>query len=192
MILGVFAVVLCHDTGLIQRIAKRRLPPKVDPLRRVDGWKETAQAVGEVRTQLLKEGRPVLILGSHYGLTGQISFYLPEARRGLPDNPLVYYRTSDKPRNQFYFWPGYRGRHRGANAIYVDEAPLPKLKRGWVWPWLTGRKDLYEPDAPLRDRVPPEVREEFASITDLGVRDIVVRGQTLRRVRLFACRNLSR
>jgi hypothetical protein len=104
----------------------------------------------------------------------------------------VYYRTSDKPRNQFYFWPGYRGRHQGANAIYVDEAPLPKLKRGWVWPWLAGRKDLYEPDALLRDRVPQEVREEFASITDLGVRDIVVRGQTLRRVRLFACRNLSR
>jgi 4-amino-4-deoxy-L-arabinose transferase-like glycosyltransferase len=192
MILGTLAVVICHDTSLIQKIAKRRLPPKVDPLRRVDGWKETAQAVGEARGQLLGEGRPVLILGSHYGLTGQISFYLPEARRGLPDNPLVYYRTSDKPRNQFYFWPGYRGRHQGANAIYVDEAPLPMLKRGWVWDWLAGQKALDEPAAPLRDRVPQEVREEFASITDLGVRDIIVRGQTLRRVRLFACRNLSR
>jgi len=192
MILGVFAVVICHDTGLIQKIARRRLPPKVDPLRRVDGWKETAQAVGDARKQLLGEGKPVLIIGSHYGLTGQISFYLPEARRGLPDNPLVYYRTSDKPRNQFYFWPGYRGRHKGANAIYVDESPLPKLKRGWVWPWLAGKKDFYEADAPARNRVPPEVQEEFESITDLGVSDIIVRGQVLRRVQLFACRNLSR
>ena len=104
----------------------------------------------------------------------------------------MYYQSSDKPRNQFYFWPGYRGRHRGANAIYVDESPLPKFKRGWVWDWLAGQKDLYEADAPPRNRVPKEVQEEFNSVTDLGVRDITVRGQVLRRVQLFACRNLSR
>jgi 4-amino-4-deoxy-L-arabinose transferase-like glycosyltransferase len=192
MIFGVLTVVICHDTGLIQKITRRRLPPKVDPLRRVNGWKETAQTVGEARTQLLAEGKDVLILGSHYGLTGQITFYLPEARRGLPDNPLVYYRTSDKPRNQFYFWPGYRERHKGANAIYVDEARLPQFKRGWVRDWLAGRKDFYEPDASPPDKVPKEVLEEFQSVTFLGTRDITLRGQVLRRVELYACRNLLR
>jgi 4-amino-4-deoxy-L-arabinose transferase-like glycosyltransferase len=192
MIFGLFTIVICHDTGLIQKITKRRLPPKMDPLRRVGGWKETAQTVGEARKELLAEGKSVLILGSHYGLTGQITFYLPEARRGLPNNPLVYYRTSDKPRNQFYFWPGYRERHKGANAIYVDEARLPQLKRGWIRDWLAGRKDFYEPDTSPPDKVPKEILEEFQSVTFLGTRDITVRGQVLRRVELYACRNLLR
>lgn len=195
MIAGIVIVVICHDTGLIHKLTKRRLPPPIDPHRRVDGWKETAQAVGAARRQLLDGGKEVFIIGSHYGLTGQITFYLPEARRGLPDNPLVYYRTSDKPRNQFYFWPGYRERHKGANAIYVDEAKLPKLKRDWVrWvrDWLAGRKDIYEPDNSPPDKVPKEVLEEFESVTYLGVRDITVRGRVLRRVQFYACRNLLR
>jgi 4-amino-4-deoxy-L-arabinose transferase-like glycosyltransferase len=192
MIAGIVIVVICHDTELIHRLTKRRLPPKMDPHRRVDGWKETAQAVGAARRQLLNDGKEVFIIGSHYGLTGQITFYLPEARSGLPDNPLVYYRTSDKPRNQFYFWPGYRGRHKGANALYVDEARLPKLKHDWIQDWLAGRKDIYEPDTSPPDKVPKEVMEEFESVTYLGTKDITVRGRVLRRVQLFACRNLLR
>jgi hypothetical protein len=159
--LGLVVVVICHDTGLIQKITQRRLPAKVDPLRHMDGWKATSQAVARARNHLLGEGHEVLIIGSHYGLTGQISFYLPEARRGLPDKPLVYYRTSDRPRNQFYFWPGYRGIHSGANAIYVDEVPLSKFKRGWFRTWLAGGNDLYEPDPPWRTKVPKEVSDEF-------------------------------
>jgi 4-amino-4-deoxy-L-arabinose transferase-like glycosyltransferase/membrane-associated phospholipid phosphatase len=190
MIAGLVIVVICHDTGLIHKLTKRRLPPKMDPHRRVEGWKETARAVGVARRQLLNDGREVFIIGSHYGLTGQISFYLPEARSGLPDNPLVHYRTSDKPRNQFYFWPGYRGHHKGANAIYVDEARLPKLKPGWFTAWLAGEKDLYLPDTSPPGKVPSEVLEEFESVTYLGTRDITVRGRVLRRVQLYACRNL--
>src|SRR6185503_15995273 len=83
---GAVAVLICHDTNLIHKLTKRRLPAKVDPLRRVSGWKETAQTVGAARSQLLAEGRDVFIIGSHYGITGQTTFYLPEARRGLPEN----------------------------------------------------------------------------------------------------------
>ena len=192
LVVGAVAVLICHDTSLVHKLTKRRLPAKVDPLRRVNGWKETAHAVGEARSQLLADGKDVFIIGSHYGVTGQISFYLPEARRGLPDNPLVYYRTSAKPRNQFYFWPGYRDqvRFKGANAIYVDEAPLPKLKRGWLRTWLAGGTDFYEPDLPSKGTLPREVSEEFESVTNLGVREIKERGQVLRRIQLFACRNL--
>ncbi len=192
ILFGVVSVAICHDTGIIQQLTKRRLPPKMDPLRRVEGWSETAQAVGEARRELLAEGREVLILGSHYGITGLTTFYLPEARVSLPDRPLVYFRTSDTPKNQFYFWPGYRGRHRGANAIYVDDASLPKLRKDWYWTWIAGGKDINDDKPPRKNRVPREVIEEFESVTDLGTRDIVVRGQVVRRVQMFACRNLLR
>lgn len=192
IVFGAFAVAVCHDTGIIHQLTKRRLPPKMDPMRRVDGWRETAAVIGQARQQLLAEGREVLILGSHYGITGLTTFYLPEARVGLPDKPLVYFRTSDTPKNQFYFWPGYRGVHRGANAIYVDESPPPDLKRGWFRDWLARKKDIYDDKPPRKAKVPREVIEEFESITDLGTRDIVIRGQVVRRVQLFACRNLQR
>ena len=67
---------------------------------------------------------------------------------------------------------------------------LPKFQKGWFTKWLSGSKDLYEAETPAKVKVPKEVLEEFESVTDLGTRDIVLRGQVLRRVQLFACRNL--
>jgi 4-amino-4-deoxy-L-arabinose transferase-like glycosyltransferase/membrane-associated phospholipid phosphatase len=192
MIAGLVIVVICHDTRLVQELTKRRLPARIDPHRRVDGWKETATAVGKAREQLLAEGKETIVICSHYGLTGQVTFYLRDARRGLPDDPLVYYQTSDKPRNQFYFWPGYRGQHKGANAIYVDEARMPRLKPGWIRAWIAGEKDLYEPPVSSPGKVPREVLEEFESVTYLGTQDITVKRRVLRRVQLYACRNLLR
>ena len=57
LVFGTIAVAISYDTGLIQQLTKRRLPPSVDPLRRVDGWKETAELVGRVREELRAEGR---------------------------------------------------------------------------------------------------------------------------------------
>jgi hypothetical protein len=37
---------------------------------------------------------------------------------------------------------------------------------------------------------PPELREEFDSVSDLGVFDIHYRERVFRRLQLFACRNL--
>jgi hypothetical protein len=190
VVLGAVAFVVLHDTRLIGKFTGRKLPTKIDPHRRVHGWKETAELAGAARRQLLAEGREVFIIGSHYGLTGQISYYLPEAREAGHDVPLVYFRSSDRPRNQFYFWPGYREQRRGQNAIYVDEVKAPKLVRGWFMKWLAGQTDLYEPMVTGGKPFPPEVATEFDSITDLGVHEVVYRGQTLRHVHLFACRNL--
>jgi len=74
-----------------------------------------------------REGKPAFIIGGHYGITGEMSFYLPEARTNIVDRPLVYFLSSDKPENQFYFWPGYREQRQGQNAIFVREMPLPPL-----------------------------------------------------------------
>jgi len=162
---GVFVVILLHDTNLVAKLVHRPLPPEKDPLRQVRAWPDTAKAVSEARTKLLSEGRPVFIICGHYGVTGELSFYLPEAKAAVPDHPLVYFQSSDVPMNQFFFWPDYRER-KGENAIYVLETEL--------------------------EQPPPErVRQEFASVKDLGLREILYRGRVFRRLQLFECRDLQ-
>ena len=161
---GLVAVVVLHDTNLVGRITGYALPPKLDPLRRVRGWRETAKLVGTARERLLAEGKPVFIIGGHYGITGLLSFYLPEARAAVTGQPLVFSPTTDRPRNQFYFWPGYTDR-KGHNALYVQGSERP---------------------APL----PAELLAEFASVTNREAQPVVVRKRTLRTIQLFECRDL--
>ena len=146
--LGFVAVLLCHDTNLIRKLTGRRLPVNQDPLHRVRGWSDVAR-VGRRGPAgvLLAEGKPVFIIGDHYGLVGEISFYLPEAKATVTSDPLVFYRTDSRAVNQFYFWPGYEDR-KGQNAIFVRE-----LDR----------------DQPKPSPVPREVEQQFESVTELGV-----------------------
>lgn len=161
---GLVAVVLGHDTNLIGRLTGHDLPAPLDPLRRVRGWRQAAALVGEARAALLREGRPVFIIGDHYGICGLLSFYLPEAKAGVPDQPLVYFMTTDRPVNQFYFWPGYQGR-RGENALFVQTR-------------RPGRE------------APEQIQTEFTTVRDLGVIEVMVRGRVFHRLQLFECRGL--
>ena len=166
-------VILMHDTNLITRIAGRPLPAKLDPLRRVKGWPDTALVVESARQKLLAEGKPVFIIGGHYGITSEVTFYLPEAKAGVPDHPLAYFQTSRVPENQFCFWPGYQDRN-GENAIYVQEL------------------DFY-PDPPQSLQVPPipdSVLQEFDSVKDLGPTLVRYHGRPIRRIQLAECRGL--
>ncbi len=162
--IGTVAVVLFHDTNLIAKVSGRSLPPKLNPMCRVSGWKETAQMV-----ELAAEGKPVFIIGGHYGITSETVFYLPEAKRCVTDQPLVYYQSESEPANQFYFWPGYQN-HKGENAIYVQELELGPP---------------YDTRA-----IPPELQAEFASIKDLGSFDVLCKGQYVRRIQITECRDL--
>ena len=164
LISGLLAVVVLHETNLVGRIFGWTLPPKLDPLRRVRAYREMAQVVGEARTNLLAEGKPVFIIGNHYGITSLITFYLPEAKGGVPSDPLVYCRSSDKAENQFYFWPGYE-RRSGENAIFVQETHTPKP-------------------------MPEQIQKEFATVTDLGIHDIKYHGRVFHQIQLFECRHL--
>ncbi|MBA4149498.1 MAG: glycosyltransferase family 39 protein [Verrucomicrobia bacterium] len=174
IVIGAVLIVVIHDTNLIGKVAKQMLPPAKDPLRRVRAWDTTAEAVGAEREKLLAEGKPVFIIGPHYGLVGEISFYLPEAKAAVQGNePLVYYMSADKPQNQFFFWPEYRYReHRqGENAIFVQELNLKN---------------------PVPSPLPERVQDEFRSVEDLGIREIRYRdGRIFRVVQLFACRDLQ-
>jgi undecaprenyl-diphosphatase len=169
VLLGIVMVILGHDTNLVKRITGHYLPVKLDPLHRVREWDKVALAVDQARQQLLAEGKPVFIIADDYGVTGEISFYLPEARQKIKDAPVVYYQSSPVPENQFYFWPGYTGRS-GDNAIYVRE-----LDRNKAVPF----------PAPAR------LQSEFESVTDLGVTNVMYHSQfLLRPLQLFACRGL--
>ena len=93
--IGFAIVAFMHEPDMIQHIAGRPLPPKVDPLTRVRGYDAMAKTVEEVREKFLAEGKPVFIIGGHYGTTGQLSFNIPEARTNIIDKPLVYFPNDD-------------------------------------------------------------------------------------------------
>lgn len=162
--IGLVGVVLLHDTDLIRRATKRALPPEIDPLTRVRAWTPTAKLVGEARNRLLAEGKPVFIIGAHYGITSLVSFYLPEAKAAVTGEPLVYCRRTSVPDDQFFFWPGY-GDRKGQNAIFVAQTHRVRP-------------------------VPEDVIAQFESITELPPQPVTYRGRVIRNLRLFELRNL--
>jgi 4-amino-4-deoxy-L-arabinose transferase-like glycosyltransferase/membrane-associated phospholipid phosphatase len=188
IVLGMFANVLCHDTNLISKVFKRSLPAKVDPLRRVRAWSATAAKVNEVRLGL--KHPPNFIICDHYGMTGELSFYLPEAKTTTgTDHPLVYFLAKDHPENQFFFWPNYLSR-KGENAIFLQSLEEPKLVEGWLWKWLRGEIDLVLPNLPVSVEPPDLLKEQFSSVQDLGIFKVEYRGRLFRHFQLFECRNL--
>ncbi|MGZ4972842.1 MAG: glycosyltransferase family 39 protein [Limisphaerales bacterium] len=189
LVVGALAVVIAHDTKLIGKLIGRTLPPAVDPLHRVHGWKELATIVGDARKQLATEGKPTFIVGEHYGFTAQVTFYLPEAKTNVADAPLVYFEASKHPANQFYFWPSYTNRF-GDNAIFMREIDREPLRSDWVKRWWNREGDLFSHEPLKLKPVPPDIDKEFASVTDLGVFDVKYADRgVMRRVQLFVCRN---
>jgi 4-amino-4-deoxy-L-arabinose transferase-like glycosyltransferase len=167
--LGLPLVILGHNTDGVGKLIGRPLPVKLDVLHRVRQWQEVAAVVARARQKLLAEGKPVFIIAGHYGLAGEISFYLPEAKAGVPDHPLVYCLSSANPDNQFYFWPGYR-RRQGENAIFVRELDRAR---------------------PAPTPPPARLGQEFESVTDLGVHQVLYQNRyLLRPLQIFECRAL--
>lgn len=164
---GLPIVILLHDTNIPGKLFGTKVPPKLDPLIRVRGCSEMASIVDEQRRKLEEQGSEVFIIGSHYGITSLMAFYIPEAKAGVPDRPLVYYQKADHPENQYYFWQNYDDR-KGQNALYVR-----RLKRG------------AEPEA-----IPKRIGDQFKSSEDLGVFDVNYRGRVIYGVHIVACRNL--
>jgi len=165
-VVGFVLLLIAHDTNLIGKLTGKPLIGRDDPLRRARGWSELAQKVNEARMNLAKEGKPVFIIGGHYGVTGVMSFYLPEASQDVVKMPLVYFRWTEHPENQFYFWPSYKDQRKGQNAIYVI------------------REDEQQ-------KIPASLAEQFESVKDLGLVDVNYRGRLLHHIQLFECRNLK-
>jgi 4-amino-4-deoxy-L-arabinose transferase-like glycosyltransferase len=164
LIVGYLGGTLAQFTEVTKPLTGRYLPAKLDPLHRVREWKAIALMLGREREKALSEGKPVFMIAQHYGLTSILSFYLPEAKKSVATDPLVYYLRTDLPKNQFYFWPGYEMR-KGQNAIFVQEADVPQP-------------------------APASLRKDFDEVIDLGMRDAHYHGQIFRRYQIYLCRNL--
>jgi hypothetical protein len=169
LLFGFAAGLLFHNTDWIKKLSGYYLPVNADPLHRVRGWSDVARVAGEARKEVLAEGKPTFIIADHYGIAGEVSFYLPEAKAAVTQTPLVYVRSSPTPKNQFFFWPGYNLR-KGENAVFVQEL------------------DRKKPDP---KPAPKSLVDEFESVSDLGVRNVMYHGQLLRPLQFFACRNLK-
>jgi len=190
LIVGYTIVVFLHEPDLLKHIVGRPLPPKPDMMTRARGYADTARIVNAARANLLAEGKPVFIIGSHYEVTSLLSFYLPEARTNMVRDPLVYYPTSKSPDNQFYFWPGYQVSRKGQNAIFVQERGLPSMVPGWFFKWLKGETNLSQAQAPVES--PPRLlTSEFESVKDLGRFNAYYRGRVFHTYQIYECRNLK-
>jgi hypothetical protein len=148
-----------------------------------------AQIVEQTRQKLEKQGVPVFIICEHYGFTSQLTFYLPEAKRRVVTDPLVFFYASQHPWNQFYFWPNYLDR-AGQNALLVRQISLPALRPDWLSRWWRREPDILVHDKPDQWPLPLEVQRQFESFTDLGVKNVMVDGAVVRRIQLFECHHL--
>jgi membrane-associated phospholipid phosphatase len=190
LVFGAIVVVILHEPNLVNKVLHRKLPAKLDLLRRVSGWKELAQVVGDARSSVEKQDQaPVFILCEHYGFTSQISFYLPEAKSRIRNDPLVFFEAGDRPQDQFYFWPSYLDR-KGQDALFVRQIDPPALRPDWLSRWWRHDDNLLILDKPAALPPPGEIQRQFESFTDLGFRDIVANGNIVRRVQLIECHHL--
>lgn len=185
---GVLAVVFLCAPNLLGKLLQHELPANLDLLHRAHGWPEVAAVIENARHRLEAEGQPVFIIGDDYGVTSEVTFYLPAAKARASSDPLVYQYITASPLNQFYFWPNYKGR-AGQNAIFARDLDRPPLRRDWLARWWHHDGDIYTNDNPVFP-VPPEVRAQFDSCTRLGVVPIISNGELVRRVQLFSCRHL--
>ncbi len=190
LVFGAVVVLILHEPNLADKVLHRKLPAKMDLLRRVRGWKELAQVAGDARSQLeKKDGKPAFILCEHYGFTSQISFYLPEAKSRVGSDPLVYFQAGGPPQNQFYFWPDYLDR-KGQDALLVRQVDPPALRPDWLSRWWRHDPDILILDTPPARPLPADIQRQFESFTDLGFRDIIAGGDIVRRVQLIQCHHL--
>lgn len=100
--------VLVHITDLL------KLPAKLDPLRRAQGWQDFAAHVQAARTN---HGANLLI-GSHYSTTSLMQFY-------LPDHPITHVpKRQQGGKSQFDHWPGYV-LNADSRALYITQSLNP-------------------------------------------------------------------
>ena len=186
---GLLASALMYDTDLLGKIIAK-LPGDADPSHRVRGWSESARVI-EAEGQRFDPG--AFIIADRYSTAGLFSFYSPLARAALrsPD-PLVYCLDTDRPVNEFYFWPEYHyltTRH-GQNALFVRLLDPYPMESGWLWKWFNHEEFDYVNIPPPAD-APESITDHFESVTNLGRFEIKLRdGRVFQRLDLFGCYHL--
>jgi 4-amino-4-deoxy-L-arabinose transferase-like glycosyltransferase/membrane-associated phospholipid phosphatase len=157
-VIGAVIVLFMHDTNLTAKLFSFDMPVKIDPLARVRAWSTLAKIVNEERAKTSTH----FIIGAHYGVTSLLTFYTSETRTAPRGNKLIYALATERPVNQFYFWPNYLDR-AGEDALFVQREGAS---------------------------LPQELTKQFERIEDLGVHDIIYRGRALHKMHFYAARNL--
>src|SRR5262249_51682756 len=105
---------------------------------------------------------------------------------------LVYCLDSSQPINQFAFWDSYnyRAHRQGENALYVVRLNPYPLEQGWFGKWLRHEQIFTEVPPPMP--VPERIADEFASVTNLGIKEVTLRdGRVFKRLQIFGCYHLK-
>ena len=93
-----------HNTDFL------RLSPKMEPMRRAQGWPDFADHVQRARTRYHSD----LLLGGHYSQASIMQFY-------LPDHPETFLPKQPYGENQFTLWPDYKF-SADSSVLFVAEA----------------------------------------------------------------------
>ena len=110
-VIALAMTVVLHDTEYLH------LPPKIDPLRRAQGWADFAAHVQQARQKYNAN----LLIGNHYSQASMMAFY-------LPDQPVTYLPPEPYGASQFTLWPGYNPQP-DTRALYVTDSTnlVPKI-----------------------------------------------------------------
>ena len=101
----------------------------------------------------------------------------------------MFFIATGQPDNQFHFWKSYLDR-KGSSAIYIQQLEDHLPEEGWFWDWITGDPIKYRPGPD--SQAPNEiVVKQFGDVKSLGVREVLYRGNVVRRFELFECRGLK-
>ena len=93
---GAFLVLVAHFPAALD-LAGIDLPPRLDPTRRLHGWKDLGSAVGAALEG--RENRDLFLLSDTYQIAGEMAFY-------VPGQPKTYNVNLGRRMNQYDLWGG--------------------------------------------------------------------------------------
>lgn len=170
----------------IIRAAGFEFPYEKDPARRMRGWKTAAERVSAFRKDYeARIGEPVFLIANEHEVAASLAFYMKDMRPEGPGHPPVYIPAEPFFEDQFSFWPRYdqlieRPKDlKGDDIIFTEEEGYNPFR---------GRTALYITDRGER-KAPSSIKRGFESWEMIAAIDQKRRGQPLRQLRIFACRN---
>jgi membrane-associated phospholipid phosphatase len=98
-------------TAVAHYPAVLNLPPDLDPVSRLYGWKDLGSEVTQTYEQMADAGRPVFIFSDRYQISSELAFY-------VKGHPVTYCVNRGRRMNQYDLWPGF-DRFLHADAIFV-------------------------------------------------------------------------
>ena len=105
---GVFLVLVAHFPAALN-LAGIDLPPRLDPTRRLHGWKDLGSAVGAALDG--RENRNLFLLSDTYQIASEMAFY-------VPGQPQTYNVNLGRRMNQYDLWGGME-QLRGRDGLFV-------------------------------------------------------------------------